>query len=104
MPLPRVHPIIPTSRNEPFDDPVWLFECKYDGFRALYHLERGRRRLVSRRGNVLDRFAALGEQMAAKLAVDEAILDGEVVAADETGAPAVLRASTALQRALLRHV
>jgi ATP-dependent DNA ligase len=87
MPLPRVQPIIPTSRNEPFDDPEWLFELKYDGFRALYHLERGRHRLISRRGHVLDRFAALGEQMAAELAVDEAILDGEVIAADATGRP-----------------
>ena len=69
MPLPRVRPIIPTSRNEPFDDPEWLFEFKYDGFRALYHLERGRHRLISRRGNILDRFAALGEPMAAELAV-----------------------------------
>ena len=87
MPLPRVQPIIPTSRKEPFDDPEWLFEVKYDGFRALYHLERGRRRLISRRGNILDRFAALCEQMAAELDVDEAILDGEVIAADKTGRP-----------------
>jgi bifunctional non-homologous end joining protein LigD len=80
-------PIIPTSRKEPFDDPDWLFECKYDGFRALYHLERGRCRIVSRRGNVLDRFAAFGEQLATELAVDEAILDGELIAADATGRP-----------------
>jgi bifunctional non-homologous end joining protein LigD len=67
---------------------AWLFECKYDGFRALYHLERDRRRLISRRGNILDHhFAALGEQMAAELAVDEAILDGEVIAADQNGRP-----------------
>ena len=87
MPLPRVQPIIPTSRKEPFDDPEWLFEGKYDGFRALYYLERGRHRLISRRGNILDRFAALGEQMAAELGVGEAILDGEVIAADATGRP-----------------
>ena len=32
--LPRVQPIIPTRRKEPFDDPDWVFELKYDGFRA----------------------------------------------------------------------
>ena len=87
MPLPRVQPIIPTSRDEPFDDPEWLFEFKYDGFRALCHLEQGRCRFLSRRGNILDRFAALGEQMAAELDVGEAILDGEVIVADATWRP-----------------
>jgi hypothetical protein len=38
MTLPRVQPIAPTWRKEPFDDPAWLFDCKYDGFRALYQV------------------------------------------------------------------
>jgi len=36
---------------------------------------------------VLSRFEALGEQMAGMLEIDEAIIDGEVVAVDETGRP-----------------
>jgi hypothetical protein len=41
MKLPRVQPIIPTTwRKEPFDDPEWLFDFKYDGFRAVCYLER----------------------------------------------------------------
>jgi bifunctional non-homologous end joining protein LigD len=87
MTLPRVQPIIPTWRKEPFDDPEWVFDFKYDGFRGLCYLERGRCRFISRNGNVLSRFEALGDQMAAMLAVDDAILDGEVIAADETGRP-----------------
>jgi len=39
MTLPRVQPIVPTRRKEPFDDPDWLFELKYDGFRGLCYLE-----------------------------------------------------------------
>jgi ATP-dependent DNA ligase len=50
---PRVQPIIPTWRKEPFDDPDWLFEFKYDGFRGLCYLEQGGCRFVSRNGNVL---------------------------------------------------
>jgi len=38
-----------------------------------------------RRGPI--RFAGLGEKIAASLDVDDAILDGEIVAADETGRP-----------------
>ena len=87
MTLPRVQPIIPTWRREPFDDPEWLFDFKYDGFRGLCYLEQGRCRLISRNGNVLSRFEALGEQMAGMLEIDEAIIDGEVVAVDETGRP-----------------
>jgi hypothetical protein len=40
MTLPRVQPIAPTWHKEPFDDPDWLFDFKYDGFRALCYLER----------------------------------------------------------------
>jgi bifunctional non-homologous end joining protein LigD len=75
------------GRKEPFDDPEWLFEFKYDGFRALCYLDQGRCRFITRNGNVLSRFEALGDQVAAVLGVDEAIIDGEVIAADETGRP-----------------
>jgi len=60
--------------------PDWLFEFKYDGFRALCYFERGCCRLISRNGNVLRRFEALGDQVAAALDVDEAVIDGEVIA------------------------
>jgi bifunctional non-homologous end joining protein LigD len=85
---PRVQPKIPTLKKEPFDDPDWLFEFKYDGFRALLYVEQGTScRFVSRNGNVLDRFDALCQQVAAELDADDAILDGEVIAADDTGRP-----------------
>jgi bifunctional non-homologous end joining protein LigD len=87
MTLPRVQPIIPTWRKEPFDGPEWLFDFKYDGFRAVCYLERGRCRFISRNGNVLSRFEALGDQLAALLHLDEAIIDGEVIAVDEIGRP-----------------
>jgi bifunctional non-homologous end joining protein LigD len=87
MPLPSVRPIIPTLCKEPFDSPEWLFECKYDGFRGLCYVERDRSRLLSRNGNVFERFAGLAAGIAETLDVDEAVLDGEVIAADATGRP-----------------
>ena len=87
MPLPRVQPIAPTWRKEPFDDPDWLFEFKYDGFRALCYIEERRNRLISRNGNIMTRFDELAEHMSGVLNVDDAILDGEVIAVDETGRP-----------------
>ena len=79
--------MIPTWRKKPFDDPDWLFDFKYVGFRGLCYLEQGRCRCISGNGNLLSRFEALGEQIAAVLGVDNAIIDGEVIAADETGRP-----------------
>src|SRR6516164_256782 len=85
--LPRVQPIAPIRRTDPFDDPAWLFDLKYDSFRALCYLEQGSCRLISRNGNPMHRFAARGEQIAASLDGGDAILYGEVISADETGRP-----------------
>ena len=85
--LPRVQPIAPILGPEPFDDPEWVFDFKYDGFRGICYLEQGRCRMISRNGNLMSRFAGLGDQIAASLTVSDAILDGEVIATDETGRP-----------------
>jgi len=61
------NPIIPTSRKEPFDDPDWLFDLKYDGFRAVSYFERGSCRFVSRRGNVFTRSTRCAGQVASAL-------------------------------------
>jgi ATP-dependent DNA ligase len=72
---------------EPFDDPDWLFEMKYDGYRALCYVEPRRDRLISRNNNIMTRFDPLADQVAAALEVDDAILDGEIIASDETKRP-----------------
>jgi len=84
----------PTRRKEPFDDPDWLFDLKYDGFRALFLVERRRSRLVSRNANVLTCFGALAAEVASVLGVHEAVIDGEVIAADTTGRPQFYRPSS----------
>ena len=75
--------IIPTRRKGPFDDPEWLFEFKYNGFRALCNIERGGCRFISRNGNMLGRFDALADQVAAA----RHRRDGEVIVADGAGRP-----------------
>jgi len=46
------------KRPAPFDDANWLFELKYDGFRALAVIEHGRCQLISRNGNAFVSFIA----------------------------------------------
>jgi bifunctional non-homologous end joining protein LigD len=72
---------------EPFDHPDWIFEIKYDGFRALAYFERGSVRLVSRKDNVYKSFAELCAGMAESTEVESAVLDGEVVCLGQDGRP-----------------
>jgi bifunctional non-homologous end joining protein LigD len=56
----------------------WLHEMKYDGFRMLCRLEKGRARLITRNANDwTERFPTI-VQAATTLSASSAILDGEV--------------------------
>jgi ATP-dependent DNA ligase len=46
--------INPVRRPEPFDHPDWVFEVKFDGFRAAADTARGQ--LISRNGSRMQRF------------------------------------------------
>ena len=48
-----IHPMLAESIDEPFDGPEWLFEIKWDGYRAVAFIENGKVRLVSRNQNEL---------------------------------------------------
>ena len=51
---------MPLGRKaKPFDDPEWVFELKYDGFRALAVIEYGRCTLYSRNGHSFASFRDL---------------------------------------------
>ncbi len=71
----------------PTPDRDWLYELKYDGFRALCALANGRVAIWSRNGlDLARRFPHLAEALA-KIVVGEAILDGEIAVLDPRGAP-----------------
>jgi bifunctional non-homologous end joining protein LigD len=72
-------------RRDPFDHPDWIYELKYDGFRALAHIDSGSCQLVSRRANVYKSFPGLCSSLAQL--PHEAILDGEIVCLDRGGRP-----------------
>ena len=73
------------KRRSAFDDPNWIFELKYDGFRALAVLEHGRVQLISRNGHPFGSFTELGKRIAESLPDESAVLDGEIVCLDRSG-------------------
>jgi ATP-dependent DNA ligase len=87
MMLPAFQPIAVSRRPHPFDDSQWLFELKYDGFRALAYLDNGRCRLVSRNGHPFASFADLASSIATLADATTAVFDGEIVCVDPTGRP-----------------
>jgi bifunctional non-homologous end joining protein LigD len=85
-PMPTtIHPMLAESVEKPFDGAEWLFEIKWDGYRAIAFIENGKVRLVSRNQNDLTpRYPEL-KDMAQLIKAKTAILDGEVVALDAEG-------------------
>ena len=83
--IPRVQPMLATLVKEPFDQPGWVYEEKYDGYRILAYKEGRRVTLLSR--NAKDRtahFDAVAQAMSV-LPYETLLLDGEVVAFDGHG-------------------
>jgi bifunctional non-homologous end joining protein LigD len=85
--VPRdVKPMLATLVDAPFDDAAWLFEVKWDGFRALATIERdGSVTLTSRNGlDLLGRFKEFASLTAAFRSLP-VVVDGEICALDADG-------------------
>jgi bifunctional non-homologous end joining protein LigD len=71
----------------PQPDTPWGFEFKWDGIRAMAHVDGGRVRLMSRSGeNITARYPEI-HPMGRALGSREVVLDGEIVALDDKGRP-----------------
>ena len=72
-----LNPMPLLKRAAPFDDPAWIFELKYDGFRALAVIEHGGAQLLSRNGHPLASFSALAESISDSLPNARAVIDAK---------------------------
>jgi bifunctional non-homologous end joining protein LigD len=80
-----IQPMLASVVEKPFDDPDWLFEIKWDGYRAIAFIDNGGVRLVSRNQNDLTpRYPELRE-LGNFIKANNAILDGEIVVLDDEG-------------------
>ena len=85
-PMPRiVKPMLATLVDEPFDDEEWLYELKFDGYRAVAFVEGGKVRLVSRNQNEFTHAYPELSAIASAVQGERVVLDGEICALDEQG-------------------
>jgi bifunctional non-homologous end joining protein LigD len=88
------------AAEAPFSGSGWVFEFKYDGYRALAFREDDDVRLLSRRGNDLSSAFPELTQALLRLPYRRFLLDGEIIVDDDAGLPSFQHLQ---QRAQLRR-
>jgi bifunctional non-homologous end joining protein LigD len=82
----RYAPMLATLASDVPSNRGWLFEVKWDGYRAIATLKGGDATLASRKGNDLTgRFSSVAKALAAAVRTPDCVLDGEICALDEQG-------------------
>ncbi|ODS73448.1 MAG: DNA ligase D [Cytophagaceae bacterium SCN 52-12] len=86
-PLPSaIRPMLATLTDAPFDRKGWIFEVKWDGYRAIAYIGKEETTLLSRNGKSFDeKFFPVWQ--AVKDWKTEAVVDGEIVAVTDAGLP-----------------
>lgn len=79
-----VKPMLATLSEKPFDDPDWVFENKYDGYRTIAVINSDEVHLFSRNELSFDKNFEPVQKELQKIK-HHAILDGEVVVENESG-------------------
>ncbi len=86
--------------KEPFSDPNFIYELKYDGYRLLAVVENGKCELIYRRGSKATDLYPEIARAASLLPFSRLVLDGELVCLDENARPSFSRLQ---QRSQLRR-
>jgi bifunctional non-homologous end joining protein LigD len=82
----RYQPMLATLAKELPKGKGWLYEVKWDGYRATAYVHGGEAHLVSRNGKDLtERFRTVARALVRAVKTPDCVLDGEVCALDEDG-------------------
>jgi len=86
-PMPHaLQPMLAAQVGKPFDHPDWVFEIKWDGYRAIAEVRDGEVALFSRNRIALNKkFPPIADAL--RQMKFDAILDGEIVVVDDQGLP-----------------
>jgi len=83
----QVVPMLAAIVDEPFDRKGWLFEIKWDGWRAITEIDKDGVRILSRNQKLLNHNFPPAVESLRTLDVKSAVLDGEIVVIDRNGKP-----------------
>ncbi len=84
--METIQPMLATLTDQPVEAEGWLYELKWDGYRAIAYLENGKVELRSRNDKSFnEKFYPIYNQLK-KLKIN-AIIDGEIVVLNEKGLP-----------------
>jgi len=80
----NIQPMKATLVDEPFDDPDWLYEVKWDGYRAIATINKGQADLISRNNKTFnEKFYSIHKLLQSwKI---NAVLDGEILVLNDKG-------------------
>ena len=78
-------PMLATLVDEPFDDPQWIFEVKWDGYRALAFLQKGDVQVLSRNNKQFNEKFYPIYQLLQKWTDLDVVLDGEILVITDKG-------------------
>ncbi|RYZ22129.1 MAG: DNA ligase D [Chitinophagaceae bacterium] len=84
-PMPQlVVPMLATLVDEPFSSADWIYEIKWDGYRAVGYVQDGEAELISRNLKPFtEKYTPVGDAL--ERLPFNAVFDGEIVAVDEKG-------------------
>ncbi len=81
-----IKPMLAKPVDEPFDDADWIYEIKWDGYRAIAEVNNNDIKLYSRNGlSFANKYPIVFDAL--KKIKKKIILDGEIVALDKDGKP-----------------
>ncbi|MGZ3753994.1 MAG: DNA ligase D [Mucilaginibacter sp.] len=79
----NIKPMKATLVDAPFDDPNWLFEVKWDGYRAIAVIDKNGAELISRNNIPFDKFYPIKNLL--KQWKINAVIDGEILVLNDKG-------------------
>ncbi|MBF6607937.1 MAG: DNA ligase D [Flavobacterium sp.] len=81
--FPSWKPMLATLADEPFDNADWIFETKFDGYRALAEIKNGKAKLISRNSNTFTKYPEIVAEL--EDISSDVVIDGEIVVEDGKG-------------------
>lgn len=80
----KVKPMLATLVSKPFDDPDWRYEVKWDGYRSLAYINKGKVELLSRNNkSFTEKYYPLAQALS-EFTIN-AVLDGEILVIGKDG-------------------